>query len=319
MTAGEQQDLEPVFGLIAIVPAIVLLVACANVANVLIAHNSSRRRELAMRQAVGASRGRLIRLLLLESLVLAVLSAAAGFAVSFGLTALVLHYAEADAAFSALLTPDRRTLVASTILATVATTLFGLAPAFTATKFDLLPALKEEGPTSTEPGGRARLRRAFVVVQVALSLTLVIVAGLFVKSLSRTMRVDPGFDPHGVVTASFDTTLVGYDASRRDAFMTAFIGRASDMPGVTSVAMTDILPVSGETHEMAVVSEGKDTRILAASARVSPHYFETMRLPIVRGREFTVADVTKATPVAFLNETLARRLWPGADPLGKRV
>ena len=188
MTPLEQGDLTPVFGLISIVPGLVLLVACANVANVLMVGHVSRRKEFAMRRAIGASRGRLIRQLLAESLVLALLSAAAGFALSFGLSALIEHYGAVEAGFAALLTPDRRALVATTAVAMLSTVVFGLLPAVTATRFDLLPALKDEGVSSTAARGTARWRGAFVVAQVALSLALVIVAGLFLQSMSKAMR-----------------------------------------------------------------------------------------------------------------------------------
>jgi predicted permease len=319
MTPWEQDDFGGIFGMIVIVPALVLLVAGANVANVLMARNVSRRKELAMRQTVGASRGRLLQLLMMESLVLAVLAAAAGFAVSFGLTALIVHYGEVPPEFSALLTPDRRALLATTVVAILTTMFFALAPALTATRFEVLPALKEEGITSTAASGRARLRRVFVIAQVALSLILLIVAGLFLQSLLRAMQVDPGFEPHGVVTVSFDTELLGYTASRHDAFVTEFVQRASSVPGVVSVAATNILPLGGAMYEATVMSEKTTKSVRATSASVSPRYFETMRLPLVRGREFAQADIAGAAPVAIVNETLAQRLWPGADPVGKQV
>jgi predicted permease len=324
MLPSEQRELEPIFGLIAIVPALVLLVSCANVANVLMAGNISRRKELAMRQAIGASRARVIGLLLMESVVLACLSAAAGFAVSFGVTAVIVHYGKVGGDFSSLLTPDRRALVATTAIAILTTVFFGLAPALTATKFDVLPVLQEEGITSTPASGRAVVRRAFVIAQVTVSLILLIVAGLFVQSLLNAMRVDPGFEPHGVVTVSFDTDLLGYTASRRAGFVTEFVDRASVMPGVVSAALTNILPVSGESYGTNVVAEettpvGPPTpqRTKALLTRVSPRYFETLRLPVLRGREFTIADT--GAPVAIVNETLAQQLWPGTNPIGKRI
>jgi predicted permease len=318
MTPLEQGDLTPVFGLISIVPGLVLLVACANVANVLMVGHVSRRKEFAMRRAIGASRGRLIRQLLAESLVLALLSAAAGFALSFGLSALIEHYGAVEAGFAALLTPDRRALVATTAVAMLSTVVFGLLPAVTATRFDLLPALKDEGVSSTAARGTARWRGAFVVAQVALSLALVIVAGLFLQSLSKAMRVDLGFDPRGVVTASFDLDLQGYTAARRDRFVAELLTRAASIPGATSTALTRFLPLSREMYGATVVAEDTAARIGAAAENISPRYFETLRMPVVRGRDFSEPDTADASSVAIVNETLARRLWPGVDPLGKR-
>ena len=319
MSPWEQADLAPVFGLISIVPALVLLVACANVANVLMARNVSRRKEFAMRQAIGASRGRLVGQLLTESLLLALLSAAAGFAVSFGLTALIEHYGDVPADVSVLLTPGGRALIATTAVAVLTTLFFGLAPAMTATKFEVLPALKEEGATSTMASGGARLRRVFVVAQVALSLTLLIVAGLFLQSLSKAMRVDPGFDAHGVVTVTFDPDLQGYTASRRAAFVARFVELASSTPGVISAAVTSTLPLSGELNGAPVVGAPADAPAQAIFASISPKYFETLHMPLVRGRDFSETDTADAPPVAIVNETLGQRLWPAIDPIGKRL
>src|SRR5262245_61364169 len=229
MTPWEQRELGPVFGLVSIVPVLVLLVASANVANVLLARHVSRRREFALRRAIGASRGRVIRQLLTESLLLALMSSVAGFAASFGLIAVVAHYGNVPADFTTLLTPDRRALVATTVLAVGAIVFFGLAPALTATRFDVLPALKAEGTTSTVPAARRRLQRGLVVAQVALSLALLIVAGLFLQSLSRAARVDPGFDPRGLATVSFNPEGEGSLASRRAAFVSEFLARAASM------------------------------------------------------------------------------------------
>jgi predicted permease len=284
-----------------------------------VARNVSRRKELVMRRAIGASRGRLIRQLLTESLVVALLAAAAGFAVSFALTALIVHYGDVPPDFSVLLTPDRRGLVATTAVAVVTTIFFGLAPALTTTKFEVLPALKDEATTSTAAPGPVRLRRIFVVAQVALSLTLLIAAGLFLQSLSKAMRVDPGFEPHGVVTASFDLDLQGCTASRRDGFVAELVERAAALPGVISAAVTSTLPLGGDMYGASVVGEQESALAQATFASISTRYFETFRAPLVRGREFVQTDTAAAPPVAIVNETLARRLWPGVDPIGMRV
>jgi putative ABC transport system permease protein len=315
----ERRELAPVFGLIAIVPALVLLVACTNVANVLMARNLSRRKELAMRRALGASPGRLIRLLLTESLLLAFLSAAAGFALSFGMIALIAHYGDVPGDASGLLTPDMRALLATMTLAVMTTVIFGLAPALTATKFAVLPALKDEGATSTVASGGARLRRAFVVAQVAVSLALLISAGLFLQSLAKAVRVDPGFESRGAVTVSFDSNLQGYTASRRDAFVARLVERVSSMPGVIAAAVTDTLPLGARIGGGDVVTESTAAPAPVIFASVSPRYFDTMRMPLVRGRDFSATDAAEAPLVAIVNQTLARRLWPGADPIGKRV
>jgi predicted permease len=272
-----------------------------------------------MRRAIGASRGRLVRQLTAESLVVALLAGVAGFGVSFVLSALILHFGEIPSDVSALLAPDRRTLFAASAIAVGAVVVFGVAPALTATRFDVLPVLKDEGTTSTAARGAARLRRSLVVVQVALSLMLLVTAGLFFQSLSRTVRTDPGFDPRGLVIVSFDLNLQGYTPDRRAAFVARFVERASAMPYVTSAATADILPLGDEMYGGTIVSEHGQSLSKASLASVSRRYFETFGLPVVRGREFSSAEIAGDAPVAIVNETLARKLWPGVDPLGKRV
>ena len=190
----------------------------------------------------------------------------------------------------------------------------------TTTRFDVLPVLKDEATSSITSRGPRRLRRALVVAQVALSLTLLVMTGLFSQSLSRAMRVDPGFDPKGLATVSFDFDLQGYTPDRRVAFATRFVERVSELANVTSVAAADILPFAGETHAgTIIVSEDGAASSSASVTRVSPKYFETLGLPILRGRAFSPAEVAANAPVAIVNETLARRLWPVEDPLGQQV
>jgi putative ABC transport system permease protein len=179
--------------------------------------------------------------------------------------------------------------------------------------------LKDEGTTSTSSRGANRLRRALVVGQVALSLMLLVMAALFFQSLSRAIRVDPGFDPQGLATVSFDLDLQGSPPERRAAFAAQLLERVSGLPEVTSVAAADILPFGGEIYGGTIRSDKGTSCSRVTLAQVSPQYFETLRLPIVRGRAFSPAEVAANAPVAIVNETLALSLWPGADPLGQRV
>jgi predicted permease len=319
LTPGEQKSLALVFGLVSIVPALVLLVACANTANVLMAHYSARRREFAMRRAIGASRGRLVRQLVAESVVVALLAGPAGFGASFVLSTVIAQVGEVPSDVSALLAHGGRTLLAATAIAVGAVLIFGLAPALTTTRFDVLAVLKDEGTTSTAARGPARLRRSFLVAQVALSLTLLVTAGLFFQSLSRALRVEPGFDPQGLAIVSFDLNRQGYAADRRGAFAARFVERVTVLPNVASVATADVLPLGGEMYGRTIVSEDGASSSQASMASVSSRYFETLGLPVVRGREFSPAEIAANAPVAIINETLARSLWPGVDPLGKHV
>ncbi len=250
---------------------------------------------------------------------MALLAGVAGCGASFVLSAVIVRFGEVPSEVAELLALDRRALVAATVVALGAVVLFGLAPALTTTRFDVLPVLKDEGTTSTSSRGPGRLRRALVVAQVALSLMLLVAAALFFQSLSRAMRVDPGFDPKGLATVSFDLNLQGYTRERRAAFAAQFVERASGLPDVTSVAAADILPLGGEMYGGTIVSDNGASSSRVSVAHVSPKYFETLGLPIVRGRAFVGADVTAGAPVAIVSETLARSLWPGVEPLGRQV
>ena len=319
LTPSEQEGLAPMFAMISVVPGLVLLVTCANVANVLTAAHLSRRREFAIRRALGASRGRLIRQLLAESTVLALLAAFVGYTLSFVLSATVVHFGEVPGDVSALIVLDVRAFVAATVIAMAALSVFALAPAFTATRLDVLPILKDEGVTVTAARAPARLRRLSVVTQMALSLVLLIGAGLFGQSLQRAMQVSPGFDPHGLAVVSFDLDLLGYPPNRRAAFVSQFDERASTLPGVSSIATADVLPFGGTMYSATIVAADGQSFRRATRIKVSPEYFKTLGLPILRGRAFTETDVASNSPVAIVDETVARRLWPGGDPIGQRV
>jgi predicted permease len=319
LTPWEQDGLASTFAVLSIVPALVLLVACANVANVLMAHYASRRREFAMRRAIGASRGRLIRQLLAESLIVALVAGATGFVMSFAVSAVIIHFGDVPADASRLVAPHFRALLAATMIAIGTVLAFGVAPAMTTTRFDVLPALKDEGSTSTAGRASARLRRAFVIAQIALSLVLVIGAGLFLRSLSQAMRVDPGFNAHGLVTVKFDLGLQGYTTDRSAAFVSRFSERASAVPGVVSVATVDVVPFGGEMYTTTLVADDGATVSRAVRSSVSAQYFSTLNLPLLRGRRFTTDEAAADALVAIVDETVARRLWPGADPIGHRV
>jgi hypothetical protein len=242
-------------------------------------HHATRQREFAMRRAVGASPGRLVRQLLAESLTVAFLAGLAGFAVSFLLSVVIMRFGEVPPDFGALLTPDARTFFAAATVGVGAVAFFGLAPALTAMRFDVLTVLKDEGAASTAARGSARLRRGLVVAQIALSLTLLVTAGLFFQSLFRTLRMDPGFDPKGLAIVSFDLNLQGHAPEHRAAFVTRFVELASALPDVTSAATTDILPLGGEMYGGTIVADNAASSSRVALASVSPGYFETLGLP----------------------------------------
>lgn len=317
MSPSGRADAEYALGLLSLVPLLVLLVACSNVANVIMANNIARRREFAMRCAIGASRGRVIHQLLIEALVLALTAAAAGLLVSSALSHLVGYLGDIPPSdLATVLGPNPRVLAVTTMLAATTVLLFGLLPALSTTKLDLVSTLKEQGDRAATR--RGRLRSAFVTIQVAVSVMLLVAAGLFLQSLGKALRVDPGFDARGVASASFDAVLQGYSTDRQSQLTRLVLERTESVPGVASAAVTSVLPLSGLTRRAQVLTDGTAS-VSALYASVSPRYFETMRTPLMAGRPFSEADSNNSPAVAVVNETLATRLWPGQSPLGKRL
>jgi len=305
----------PIFVLLMAVPAVVLLIACANVANLLLARAAGRRREIGIRLALGATRGRLMRQLLTESVVLALCAGAAGMVLSFWLNDVLLAVSRAPTEIELALKPDARVLAFTIAVAVVTGVLFGLAPALGATRPDVVPALKERL-------GRSRLARAFVMAQVALSLILLVTAGLFLRSLDKALDVNPGFDPVNRIALSFDLGIQGYTDRQRGTFYARLLERVRALPGVEAASLGSPLPMSGRIIGSAVSIEGVDPDAGAVPVTLgsfAPQYFATLGVPLLRGRDFATTDLAGAPLVVIVNETLARRLWPNQDPLGRRL
>jgi predicted permease len=300
---------------------LVLLIACANVANLLLARATARRREIAVRVALGAGRGRLVRQLLVESLVLAALGGGLGLLLAAWLVDLSSSFTPTlDFRTAFDLRVDAR-VVAFTAAATVATgLLFGLLPALRASRPRLVPALRD----AVEDGrGAGRLRQGLVVAQVALSLVLLTGAGLFVRSFEKARGLDPGFDPRGALRANVDLEPAGYDEARRREFHRRLLERARELPGVRSAALAFPLPLDAYSSGWEIVVEGRERSPdaedpLVFGSTVSSGYFETLRTPIVRGRALDERDREDSPPAAVVNETFARRFWPGEEALGRR-
>ena len=302
---------------------LVLVIACANVANLLLARASSRAREIAIRLAVGASRMRLVRQLLLESLVLALLGGLLGSVFGYaGIRFLQRIQVPTDLPVVISVQLDHRVLGFSLIAALVSALFFGLAPALQSTRTGLVPALKAGGQ-GLQARRRMIGRNILVVGQVALSMGLLVAAGMLVDAVGKTLTFDPGFRTDHVLMMEFDTALVRYtDAQTRDFYRT-LRDRAAALPGVRSVAMTCYVPFSPNGYGKTVVPEGyefpkgRDSASTPA-AIVDEHYFETMKMAVIRGRGFTTADQAGARRVAVVNEQFANTYWPKQDPIGKR-
>ena len=302
---------------------LVLIIACANVANLLLARASSRAREIAIRLAVGASRMRLVRQLLLESLMLAVLGGLLGVVFGYaGIRFLQRIQIPTDLPVVISVQLDHRVLAFSLIAALVSALFFGLAPALQSTRTGLVPALKAGGQGLQ--GRRRTIGRSFLVVgQVALSMALLVAAGMLVDAVGKTLTFDPGFRTDHLLTMEFDTALVRYTDDQTREFYRSLRDRASALPGVRSVAMTCYVPFAPNGYGKTVVPEGYEfpkgrDSASTPGAVVDEHYFDVMKMAIIRGRGFTAGDKAGARRVAVVNQEFASAYWPKQDPVGKR-
>jgi predicted permease len=309
------------FALLLALVSIVLVIASANIAGVLLARAAARRREMAVRAAIGAGRARLTRQLLSETLLLFALGGAAGLFVARSMTSLLLAALPGFPVPIEISLPlDLRVFAYTAALALAAALLSGLAPALHVCRTDVVTGLKHESSGVAET---LRMRSAFVVAQVALSLALVVVAGLLVKALERTGAVDRGFDAHGVETASLDLASAGYTPVSGARFARDLVERLRALPDVEGAALSQFLPGRGGADvDLAVpgVEPPIGQSYFAATANaVGNDYFTMLRLPLIAGRAFTADDREGTQPVAILSESAARRFWPGQPAIGKYV
>jgi macrolide transport system ATP-binding/permease protein len=306
------------------VVGIVLLIACANIANLLLARATKRRREIAVRLALGAQRRRLLRQLLTESVLLSTLGAAAGVLLAYWLldilraTALPLPVPVDDNSVI-----NARVLLFTGGLAIVTGLLFGIAPALQASGADVLATLKNElvPAGGGRRGGGPRLRQLLVVAQVAASLVALVAAAMFLRGLREAQAIDPGFETEGVLIANVNLGREGYTPERGQIYYQQAVERLRGLPGVQHAAVAQNAPFAGGFLR-SIFLEGADTtsrdRVLVQVNSVSPGYLETIGVPLVGGRDFTSADAEGSMPVVIVNEQMAQQFWPGEDALGKR-
>jgi len=314
-----RQNYERPLWLLLAIAGLVLLIACANLANLLLARASTREREFAVRQAVGASRARVVRQLLMETLLLTVMGTVLAALLAQGLSSFLVSLIGAGINSVFLdLTPDWRVLCFTAGVASLTCLLFGLTPALRATRVELSAVMKA---TSRGLAGNRglTLRRALVVVQVALSLTLVASALLFTRSLNKLLTVDAGFNQEDLLVARVSFRRLNIEPERRIEFKAQLLERVKAVPGVQAVAESDTLPLTGGGRGNVVWVEGKpEDKIDVSFNRVGIDYFKTLQLPLRNGREFNSHDTLNAPKVAIVNETFARKLRE-ANPLGRRV
>jgi len=301
---------------------LVLLIACGNVANLLMARAPGRQREIAIRLALGASRGRIVQQLLMESLTLSVLGGAAGILVSVWAADLLLKALPFEGAARAFAsTPDARVLAFALVVSALTGVLFGLVPSIQTARPRLVPALKAEGG-AVMGAGHVRLRKGLVIAQVALSLLLLVGAGLFARSLWNLRALDPGFRVDRLVTFSMDPSLSGYSTAQAAQAFAQLQDQFAQQPGVTGVSLSANTPLTNSVWMATVNVDGYQAKdgedVNPHLELVGPAYFRTMGLPVLTGREFGVADGATSPRVAVINETMARYFFQGQNPIGRR-
>src|SRR3989441_1079219 len=305
--------------------AFVLLIACANVANLLLARTLARRREIAIRTALGAGRGRVLQQVLSETLLLSLAGGALGLLLArFGID-LIVHFLAARLPRSSEIGLDALVLGFTLVISIFSGVVAGLAPALRLTKTDVNQALKEGlGRTGTDSGGQ-RTRSVLVVSEVALSLVLLTGAGLMIRSLWMLRRVDPGFDPHNVLTMFVPLPRTKYALPVQQLeFYDQLLQRVRALPGVESAGTIDALPISGDGSTQPVTIEGQPIVPMSeqpevAVRRITPGYLRTMRIPLLRGREFNEGDTLDRPAVVLISKSMAEHFWPKEDPIGKHL
>ena len=312
----------PLIVLMAMV-GVVLLIACANVANLLLARTTARQKEISLRLALGAGRMRIVRQQLVESGLLAAGGTLVGFLFAWWTGGLLLAALPGDpAARNLSADPDLRVAGFALLVGVVTALVFGIVPALQATRAVVTSALKEESGSVTGGGRQARLRRLLVVGQVGLSMLLLAGAGLFARSLYNLKTIDPGFTVDRLLAFSIDPSLSGYEKDRLTDLYRRLQEALAAVPGVTSVSMSETGALTGNDWQMTVRVDGyqaKESEDMNPSVDgVGPRYFETMGIPLVSGREFTERDVKGAPPVAIINETMAKYYFGATNPIGRR-
>jgi predicted permease len=323
---GDGDNLVRISLLLMVVVGVVLLIACANIANLLLARATARAREIAVRLALGAARGRLVRQLMTESILLALLGGAAGLVLGYWTLDLIRAAPlQLPDNFVRQIQIDGRALVFTLGLSLLTGVLFGLAPALRASRPDLVPVLKNE---TVPVVGRQRralrwitARQSLVAAQVALSLIALVAAGLFLRSLMRTASIDPGFETERVLAAGFDLGREGYTQEQGLQLHDRLLERASALPGVAAASIAQNRPFQGGFLR-SVLLEGAESseqnRTLVQVNAVTPGYLRTVGIALMRGRDFTSADGQNAPLVVIINETMAERFFPGGDAVGRR-
>src|SRR5215472_5740626 len=307
------------------IAGVVLLLACANVANLLLVRAVVRRREIAIRLSLGASRWRLVRQHMVESLVLALAGGLMAILFTLWTSGSFTKFVPPSTSMPLALTisTDRFVYIATLAISILAAMVFGILPALRSSSLTPVAVLKEEAGSASSGLRKARLASGLVVAQLSLSLLLLICAGLFIRSFQNAQRFNPGFNPDGVLVSTYDLFSAGYSETDGREFNRQLLAKLQALPGAQSVSLASWVPLSFMWESEGIKPEGyipqPHEQMGAAHFVVTPDYFRTMQLPLVAGREFTLLDTERSEPVAIVNQELADRYWPGQDAVGKRI
>jgi predicted permease len=302
----------------------VLLLACANVANLMLVRSVARRREIAIRMSLGASRWRLVRQSLIESLLLALAGGAAASIITLWTSGTLMRFLpKMDFPISLNIRTDPTVLFATFAISVLTGVIFGILPALRSSGEAPVGVLKEDAGSVTSNLRKARLTSGLVVAQISLSLLLLICAGLFIRSFLSAQQMDPGFSPHNVLIASYDLFTAGYSADAGREFDRQLVAKLEALPGVQSVALSNTVPVGFPEGSTSVKMDGyvpqANESMETQDTIVSPNYFKTMQIPILKGREFALRDRKDSQRVVIVSEAFVDRYWPHQEAVGKRV
>jgi predicted permease len=307
------------------IAGLVLLLACVNVANLMLVRSVGRRREIAIRMALGVSRWRLVRQLLVESLILSLTGGAVALLITLWTQGTLMTFMPVteDVPLSLTIAADRSVLLATLVVSVLTAMIFGILPALRSSGLAPAGVLKEETGSASGTLRKARLASGLVVAQIGLSLLLLICAGLFIRSFRSAQQINPGFNPRNVLIASYDLFTAGYSEASGAEFDRQLVAKLETLPGVQSVALSDRVPLGFGGGSTSVKPEGyispANESMETQAAIITPNFFQTMQIALVKGRDFTLQDNQGSQRAVIVSEAFANRYWPKQEPLGKQL
>ena len=322
---GLNQFLSTLLPALMCIAGLVLLLACVNVANLMLVRSVGRRREVAIRMSLGGSRWRLVRQMLVESLMLALAGGAVALLITFWTKGTLMTFLPVteDIPLALSVEADRTVLLAALVISVLTGLIFGILPALRSSGVAPVTVLKEETGSVAGGRGKSRLASGLVVAQISLSLLLLICAGLFIRSFMRAEQINPGFNPHSILIASYDLFTAGYSDSSGAEFYRQLVAKLEALPGMQSVALSDRVPLAFGGGSTSVKPEGyvspPNESMETQAAIITPNYFQTMQIPLAKGRDFTLQDTKSSQRVVIISEAFANRYWPNQEALGKQL